>query len=203
MTQIHHKTIWLLLVAFVFQLQIVSAATKKNSGAEPAFDKGSNTLGLSIGLGLDYDDFYGDDVTRMPALNITLDHGTIANVGPGTIGIGGVYSFKRTTYRYSNDKYRESWTNNIFGVRGTYHLTILKDKNNKFDPYAGLTLGFRINSYRDTYYDDKSYNFNYVNGHPIYGVFAGAKYNFKKNFGAFAEVGYDISFLRLGINFNF
>ena len=155
-----------------------------------------------MGLGLDFDNYYGSDVTRMPAININYDHGIIKEVGPGTIGIGGLISYKRSTYRYSNDKYKETWTNYTFGVRGTYHLTILKDKNNKFDPYAGVTFGMRINRYRDTYYTSNAYLYNYTNTHPVYGAFVGAKYNFAKVLGVFAELGYDISLFRVGLNLN-
>jgi len=34
-------------------------------------------------------------------------------------------------------------------------------------------------------------------------LFVGAKYNFVENFGAFAELGYDISFFKIGLNLNF
>jgi hypothetical protein len=178
------------------------AKDKRKGGADPAFDKGSNTIGLALGVGLDWDNYYYSDISRTPAFNIIYDHGTIANVGPGTIGIGGIFSYKRATYSYGG-KYKDIWTNYIFGVRGAYHLTLLKDKNNKFDPYAGIMLGVRINHYRDTYYNSNNTYYNYTNGYSIYGVFAGAKYNFTKAFGAFAELGYDISFFRIGMNFNF
>ncbi|MES1223214.1 MAG: hypothetical protein ABUT20_47410, partial [Bacteroidota bacterium] len=81
----------------------------------------------------------------------------------------------------------------------TYHLTVLKDKNNKFDPYAGVTLGARIYQYKNSY--GSSYTDNSV--YPTFGAFVGAKYNFAKSFGAFAELGYDISFARIGVCFNF
>ncbi len=38
---------------------------------------------------------------------------------------------------------------------------------------------------------------------PVYGVFVGAKYNFAPGFGVFGELGYDISFLRIGLCANF
>ena len=65
----------------------------------------------------------------------------------------------------------------MFAARGTYHLTLLKDKNNKFDPYAGVMLGVRLHTYRNTYYDyaDDSYDAGGVL--PATGVFVGAKYS--------------------------
>ena len=173
----------------------------------PAFDKGDNTIGISIGVGGHYHGTvqgYGHDYSYvdLPAFALTYDHGTFGDVGPGTIGIGGLIGYK---YSFLNNYggYDASWSDFIIGARGTYHLTILKDKNNHFDPYAGVLLGMRFHTYRNTYEDyyDKHYDNSSVL--PAAGVFVGAKYNFTKSFGAFAEVGYDISILRIGLNFNF
>ena len=177
-------------------------AKKTDSGVKPAFDKGSTTLGLCVGVGIDYD-YYGTAV-QLPAFGLVYDQGIIANVGPGTIGVGGLLAFKTAHYNYSYGGYKATWSNYIVGVRGTYHLTLLKDKNNKFDPYAGVLLGVRIFRYNDTYYNTWTYNpYNYGGAYFTKGVFVGAKYNFSKNFGAFAEVGYDISNARIGLNLNF
>ena len=115
---------------------------KANGGKEAAFVKGSKTLGLSVGFGLGYS-YYGD-VVSLPAIGLMYDQGIVNNVGPGTIGVGGILAIKAAHYNYNTGGYKATWTNYIIGVRGTYHLTILKNKNNKFDPYAGVTLGVRI-----------------------------------------------------------
>ena len=61
--------------------------------------------------------------------------------------------------------------NTIVAVRGTYHLTILAEKNNKFDPYAGVVLGLRFNSYKDTYddyfYNTYGYHYEHIAVHPL------------------------------------
>jgi len=184
-------------------------------GGEAAFVKGSKTIAVSLGFGVDYGygTFYGGKYVNLPAVAVTYDQGVFENVGPGTIGIGGVVGFKNSYYRYNvdrdkngniiNESYKDNYSNFIIGLRGTYHLTLLKDKNNKFDPYAGITVGVRIfnHKYNNPYYNNAFDNYNNVN--PIAGAFIGAKYNFTKGFGAFAEVGYDISLLRIGLNFNF
>ncbi len=138
---------------------------------------------------------------------MSYHHGLIEKVGPGSIGIGGVIGFKSATYKYKynfnggNNNYKDTYTNFIIGVRGTYHLTLLANKNNKFDPYGGVTVGFRIFDHNYGGPDLNPYNYNSV--YPIAGLFVGAKYNFVPNFGVFAELGYDISLIRVGINFNF
>lgn len=195
------------LVLATASLISIQALTSNVYAAEPAFDKGSSTIGLSAGFGVSYG-YYGS-YTSSPALALTFDHGFFPEVGPGTIGIGGILGYKSATYDWGYGGYKAKWTNVIVGVRGTYHLTILKDKNNKFDPYAGVTLGLRFNSYTDSY-DEwyyQQYGIHYKNDYSstslVSGVFVGAKYNFVPNFGAFAELGYDISFARIGIHFNF
>lgn len=175
-------------------------AKKSRTGAKPAFDLGSKTLGVFVGFGVDYD-YYGS-VNRLPALGVTYDQGIVGNAGPGTVGLGGVLAFKAAHYDYGNG-YKATWTDFIIGARGTYHLTILKDKNNKFDPYAGVTVGVRISSYHDTYYDYSGHHYTSSSANPVVGAFVGAKYNFTPGFGAFSELGYDISFFRIGVNFNF
>lgn len=174
----------------------LSAAPPK--GGRAAFEKGDNTLGFSLGVGNVYQ--YHGGSTYLPAFAVNFDHGLIGNVGPGTIGIGGVVGWQNTYYKYGNGD-RATWTNFIVGVRGTYHLTILKDKNNKFDPYAGLTVGIRAESYRN---DRNGNNFgDYGGAYPFVGPFVGAKYNFTPKFGAFSELGYDISLFRIGLHVNF
>ena len=190
----------LICAALIAAGMTTMATTTKAQGGDPPFVKGSNTIGLSIGFG-DYYDYgsvyYGSSWTVLPSINLHYDHGTIAEVGPGTIGIGGIIGIKNRYYKYYNgDKYTDNSV--IIGVRGTYHLTLLADKNNKFDPYGGVLLGARIRTRNDHYYDDKRNNV-----YPTTGLFVGAKYNFVENFGAFAELGYDISFFKIGLNLNF
>lgn len=173
---------------------------KAKGGAAPAFDKGSKTIGIFLGAGVDYSYNHGyfNEATSsfIPAIGVYYDQGIIGNVGPGTIGIGGMVAYKGDHRKYKGDTY--DYNSVLVAVRGTYHLTILKDKNNKFDPYAGLTAGIRFSNFKNSY---DSYTNN--SPAPIAGAFIGAKYNFTPAIGAFAEAGYDITLIRLGINFNF
>lgn len=201
------KTTLKLFTAFLLAAGACTSTISKAD--EPAFDKGDNTIGISMGVGVNYG-YYADAVS-VPAITLLYDHGSFSEVGPGTIGIGGIVGFKTSHYNYpaSYGDYEARWTNYIIAARGTYHLTLLKDKNNHFDPYAGVVIGVRINNYTDTYNDyyyntyHTHYRSDVSNANPVGGVFVGAKYNFTKAFGAFAELGYDISILRVGLNFNF
>ena len=199
------KILWVALIATAL------ITTKSNAqNGDAAFNKGDNVIGISAGVGVDYGygTYYGGHYTNLPAICLTFDHGTFEDVGPGNIGIGGIIGFKYSYYNYNdnnhnNNSYRNTYTNFIIAARGTYHLTLLKDKNSKFDPYAGITLGVRIFTH---HYDNPYYNKAYDNYNSVYavkGVFIGAKYNFSPHVGVFGEFGYDISFARVGLNFNF
>jgi hypothetical protein len=181
----------MLATVFIFQ-----GNTSKAQGGDPPFVKGSNTIGFGLGFG-DYYNYVGSGYTVLPAFTFIYDHGSFEKVGPGTIGIGGIISAKSRYYKFGkDDKYSDN--SFIVGVRGSYHLTLLADKNNKFDPYGGIMFGLQFRTRKDSYLDYTRSNVN-----PVSALFVGAKYNFTKNFGAFAELGYDISILRLGINVNF
>ena len=175
-----------------------SAEPVGKGGARGAFMKGDNTLGFSLGLGHPHS-YYGGS-TYLPAFIMNYDHGIVDNVGPGTIGIGGLLGWQSSAYKY-NSGHKSTLTNFVIGFRGTYHLTILKDKNNKFDPYGGLTIGMRIESHNN---DAPGHNHEeYGGAYPFFGPFIGAKYNFVPQFGAFSELGYDIAFFKIGIHVNF
>lgn len=195
------KSTVLLMLSIVLLSFNVNAQGKNNNATNDqyGFNKGTKSFGLAIGFGRQYDyygDYYYSDYVPSPTFCLTYDQGIIDHVGPGNIGVGGVLAIKNTHYKYS-DGSKAIWSNFIIGVRGTYHLTILRNKNAKFDPYGGVMLGVRIFKYKDTYYDD-----TYGSAYAVAGLFVGAKYNFSQHFGAFAELGYDVSLVRAGICLN-
>lgn len=180
----------------------------EESSPETPFHKGSSTLALGLGLGTTWSYAGYTSVKSIPAIALYFDHGIKDNLGPGNLGVGGLVGYQGSSSKYTiaGKEYKSTWTNIIVAVRATYHLTLLADKNNKFDPYGGVMAGVRFAGWSDTYWNSGTaigikpvYN-------PVYaatGLFVGAKYNFSSNFGAWAELGYDIAFLKLGINLNF
>lgn len=195
-----HKLIISLTLLFV--TISASAEQKKKKSNDTPFHHGSKTLGLGLGGGVDYG-YYGD-IDAIPMLFVVYDQGIKDDLGPGNAGIGGFVGFRSASSPYLTN-YKASWTTLLVGLRGTWHLTLLADQDNKFDPYGGISAGLRISSYKNTYFSSNNLidNYNFHGTTPIAGLFVGAKYNFSKNFGAFAEVGYDISVLRGGICMNF
>jgi hypothetical protein len=167
--------------------------------ADRSFGKGSNALNLGIGFGLGYNYGYGSrNTTQTPAMSLSYMHG-VATAGPGTISVGGVLGYKSITWKDGDDK--ATWRNIYVGARGAFHYGF---HNPKLDTYAGLGLGVRVVSYTD--------NIDYVGintrntaseSQAELSSFIGARYFFTDKIGAFTEMGYDMSYLKLGLSARF
>ena len=136
-----------------------------------------------------------------PAISLSVEKGIIDDVGPGVISVGGLIGYKRSTYGWNflGDKYESSWNNIIVAARGAYHYNFTEDP--KLDTYAGISLGARIESYSSNFSGtiSESYGGAYLTS----GIFLGGRYYFSDNIGAFAELGYDVSYLKLGLSAKF
>ena len=140
----------------------------------------------------------------MPAVSLFLERGILDNVGPGTVGIGGIVAYKRASYDYNSvlgNGRSASWTDIVVGVRGTYHYNF--GTNPKIDTYAGLTLGVRVSSYKNDYLQDAGIPYKSSSVYGASGFFLGGRYFFTDNIGAFGEIGYDISYLKVGLSAKF
>lgn len=172
------------------------AAQADTKAAAVPFGVGDNTLGFSIGFGTVYGS-HGNNVS--PAFALHYDHGTIGNVGPGTVGFGGILGFQNSYTRYNNNNNKQTWSNVFLGFRSTYHLAV--GQSPKFDPYGGITLGARISSSSGEGPNNNSVD--YTDTHFYAAVFIGAKYNFSQKFGGFMELGNDVAIFRIGVHTNF
>ncbi len=169
----------------------------------PTFRKGYSIVNLGLGLlspNNGYDLF--GSLKSAPALTIAYDRGVVEGIGPGTIGLGGLIGYKGYRYDFPNTDEKATWTDIVVMGRSTYHYNFTT--NPKLDTYGGISLGFRVNLYkndvspaaeRDRYTGDGL--------HLAYGLFAGARYYLTERFGAFGEVGYDMSYLKLGLTYRF
>jgi len=187
--------------------------TPVQSSGDESFGKGSNILSMGIGLGGEYT-YYGDGYTSSPNLVLSYDNGTFGNIGPGTISLGALLSYKGISYDYtdyhSNYYYNQNWTYYLIGIRSAYHLTIPSAP--RFDPYIGIMLGYYDISYKeasdDPYYNlpgNPNYNY-YVNNYSSYLAFSlyiGARYYVTNRIGVWLELGYGYSNAALGISFKF
>ncbi|HEV3412554.1 MAG TPA: hypothetical protein VG101_08745 [Puia sp.] len=164
-----------------------------------AFAAGTNVISGGIGLGSSLANGYTYG-TQGIGLSANYEHG-IWEAGPGVISLGAYLGYKTFSYNYGyqGSFYSYKWNYTIIGGRGAYHFTGLNVEN--LDLYAGLMLS----------YDNVS--FSSSNGSPVYsgtygsGVeltpFAGARYYFANNLGGYAELGYGVAILSIGLSYKF
>ncbi|RNI30973.1 outer membrane protein [Rufibacter latericius] len=167
-------------------------STAKAQRSVSGFTGGSNVISFGIGL-VNNLDYPKGGSTLMP-LTVSYERGLNVAAGPGTIGVGGVFSYSH--YKWGEGDYK--WTVMYFAAKGAYHIDLAK--NEKLDTYAGLTLGYartKVN-WDDYYYGDAS------EGEVKVGVLAGARYFFTDNVGANLELETGpMSHITIGLSYKF
>lgn len=149
----------------------------------PNFNKGQIDINLGIGL---IPTFYSGSRGLLP-LSISGEYGITED-----IGVGAYFGYSTSNASiFSNNDVRYTYA--IFGVRGAYHVNV----HEKLDGYLGVMLGYNRVSVK---YDNDSFftNYNPTSSSGIYSGFLGARYHITETMGAFAEIGYGISWLTLG-----
>lgn len=154
------------------------------------YQQGDKLLNVGIGLGgyYNYGGYYGG-----------------LYGGGGGVTLGGSFEYGFTDQISAGaqvDFYSRSFGGYRFSsipiaLRGSYHVNELLNLNNdKIDLYGGLQLGYTIESNNLGVGD-------YRNGRALFGVHLGGRYYFQPNLGAFAEVGYGVTAVKLGVTFKF
>lgn len=168
-------------VLFIFAL----AASQQ---AFAQYQKGDKLLNLGLGLG----SYYGGGVP----IGASLEFGVTDN-----ISVGPQIDYYSWSYGYVGYKWRYTFI--PIGVRGSYHANELLNLNNdKLDLYGGVSLGYYISKYSDNTGYTGTYD-NAYGGRAFLGVHVGGRYYFKPNLGGFAELGYGVSTLKVGVAFKF
>ncbi|RIV27757.1 hypothetical protein DYU11_05510 [Fibrisoma montanum] len=155
--------------------------TCTQSFAQLDVDKGSKFLNAGIGLG----GWGGIGYAGGLGLGASFEVGVAKNITVGAVGAFRSYSGFGSYYS--------------IGGRGSYHFNeILSISDDKVDLYAGLGLIYSGWSWNDTYVGFRnSYGGIGLGGH------VGARYFFKPALGAFAEAGFGVAPLQLGLSFKF
>ena len=161
------------------------------ANAQEIFQTGTKVVNVGVGLG---GTLAG---TTIPPLSVSFDYGVkdnLINGENGSISAGGYIGYTASSIDFGVSKLRTSYA--ILGARGAFHYQFIP----KLDTYAGIMLGYNISS--------SSWSGAAVDGVKSYGGFAystyaGARYFFKENIGAFAEAGYGIAYLNLGVTCKF
>ena len=150
--------------------------------------KGTNVLNAGVGLGS-----YGLSGTGGLPITASFEHGFSKNISAGA------------SFGFIQKKYAFDWkyTYLLFGARGSYHLNeAFKIANPKLDVYAGAGLFYRRYSFKYTgSFDSEHEDFNLKasGGDVDFELHAGGRYFFNNKLGAFAELGYGISPLQVGL----
>jgi hypothetical protein len=161
-------------------LTIAAFCLFAHSNLHAQYKKGDNLLNAGIGLGVFS---YGG----LP-IGASYEHGITED-----ISVGGFFDYLSWKNVYT-------WRFLYFGVRGSYHFNeLLKLDNDKVDLYAGLGLGY----YTVTTSDNLVSGYNGYANSLFYNVHLGGRYYFANNIAGFAELGYGVSALRLGLTFKF
>lgn len=166
---------------------LVLTAVVTVSAQNGAYSKGDKLLNIGVGA----NSYYSGGIP----LGASLEFGVTDDI---SVGVNADY----LSHKY-NAVSSYKFTALYLGARGSYHFNnLLNINNDKVDLYGGLTLGYRVFSWKDNYSNnllDNSY------GSGVYlGGFVGGKYYFSDNVGAFLELGaIGSTNARLGVAFKF
>ena len=180
----------------------ILATTIQAQNTTATFANKDNVIGVGFGLGGAYG--FSKYDTQSPVFGAQYDRGIVELKMGGVIGVGGFIGYKSYANRYNpnngNDKYKQRWNIVIIGARGTFHYDVFKVEN--LDTYGGAMIAYHIVGYNDNLPALYTYEDNHSNA--IYGsIYAGAKYYFAPQVAAFAELGYGVSWLTMGVAFKF
>lgn len=209
----------LVVIAIVSALFVNPASAQKSSGGGgKCYDENTHLLTLGVGIGNAYYKFNhrsGYKFGRTPVFLLGYEQPLRNKVGPGYIGIGGVFAYQNAYERYEYDYYynggihnyynRHSWDYYVIAGRASYHWDGLN--SGKAEVYGGAQIGVRINSYRYTT-DNQDPNYNHVewsegSANPVAGLYAGARWYFVPNVALHGEIATSICFLSGGLTFKF
>jgi len=158
------------------------------------FQNGTTMANAGIGLGTSL----GGLGNARPGFSVSVDHGMWDVGGPGVISLGGYIG--NTGYKYTDLGYTAKWSYTTVGVRGAYHYNGFTNVP-ELDIYGGLMLGYNISKYSSDSGNDSLAD-TYGSGLGFTG-FVGGRWLFTEQFGAYAELGYGVSVLNLGVTYKF
>lgn len=170
-------------------LIVIAILSVTSHSAFAQYDKGDKLLNVGIGLG----SYYGGGV----AVGAAYEYGIT-----DFISVGAQADFYTWGYNFGSG-YNYRYTFLPIAARGSYHFGKLFLRNlPQLDLYGGVALGYYISSYKDNTGYSGIYNDGY-GGKVLFGLYGGGRYYFKPKIAGFAEVGYNVTPLKVGITFKF
>ncbi len=182
---------------------ILCFAALQGSAQKLSFVKKDNIAGLGIGFGGNiYSGYYGSGIKRIPAISLYYERCIKDNLWDekSSLGIGGLLGYASAKWEESayGTKYGWKSSNIIIGARGVLHYAFL----DKLDTYTGLMLGYNVVSFKWTG-TNASWLGSGAASEFTWAWFIGARYYFTDSFAAFAELGYGVAILNLGVSLKF
>lgn len=173
-------------------------ATTSLTSTAQVYEEGSKILNVGFGLG---STITGSGFkSTIPPIGASFEYGIKEKISVGGyVGYAGA-SYEQATF---GGTWKWNYSYIIVGARGSYHFDFLD--TDKFDPYVGVMLGYNAASVKvekPAGYTGPDITAASAGG-IIYGGHAGIRYLFTEKIGAFAELGYGIAFLQLGVTAKF
>ncbi|MCW3807554.1 hypothetical protein [Plebeiibacterium marinum] len=163
------------------------------NGYSQSLYPGEQTAGVGLGVPSAM-----NTTKKNPAISVSgfYEYGFTEKLGIGHIGGGAIVSLA------GGNDYRHF----LIGPRAAYHFDMTDITGDKawdvVDVYAGIMSGARFR--HEEYYDpflDRTIDYNDTD--LITDIFAGIRYSFADNIGVYAEAGYGVSYLTVGLSFRF
>lgn len=175
------------------------ALTLGAKAQSPTFSQSDFVINAGIGFGTSlYSGSYYK--STLPPVSISAEYGVADDflTSDMTLGIGGYLGFAGSKYEINDgygNKYGWKYNYTVIGARGVVHYPFV----DKLDTYAGVMLGYNIINFTEIGNVPGLYSSD--SGHPIFSLFAGARYYITDNFALMGELGYGIAYLNLGVAF--
>lgn len=167
-----------------------------------SFEKGSSAINLGIGLGnTGYSDshYYG----YYPSFSVSYEYGIVTvpmgSQMNGVLSVGGYIGWSAANYDKNWDNNYYHYNTFIVAVRANYHFIF----HNRFDPYAGVWLGGRINGGGWKGNGKHPDDWEPAKSAPAAGAYVGVRWLFNEHVAVYSELGYLISVVNVGITFKF
>ncbi|GAF04353.1 outer membrane beta-barrel protein [Saccharicrinis fermentans] len=169
------------------------------SHAQPlTFEK--QDIGIAVGVPSMNDNTY---TSQSPAITLHYEYGLSDKIGVGYIGVGGLLSIAGGEYTntFLNPNPSVDFSQTLIGPRAVYHFDMVELTNNdqwsNIDVYSGAFVGLKFESIK---YTDPNTEKNIKDRKTKLAndLFAGIRYGFNQNIGAFAEIGFGVSYFSVG-----
>jgi len=178
-----------------------------------AFKIGENRASFGVGLGWTHGVRNYAGTFNFPSASVLVERSILPFRDFGFLSVGAQFGFHHGHRNVgmpnlANRDFRESWTTFYFVPRlALYFHEVFHpdDFPENIDLFVGVGVGFRHLSQRFTQNVTaievaRDMNIGFLFG---YHFFVGGRYYFRENMAVFAEVGYGLSFLNVGITIRY